>query len=286
MKQVDKDIYRYQEEKYRENVYKSWLIMSFVVRHIKNECYVAHSTGPEGLDYDNLVLVVITEGSRHPRFAMNRDGFNSTVVENIWEKVDEIGAQEVANIIIERCQLEVSPDVVDTEATRLCDEIVGWLEQHKDDEGSFEPVHLMPNGKCVSAIFRESRVSELLNPMKLSKSEKKETDMTKTQNSKEEVPQFLTLEGALENWGKLNDRRHVWKEIEALIKKLESKCGGKAVAFHTTASKGYVGVRFANDLSVIGAFIKVTYVDHRDFLEGSEWGDSRNNYRTLLSTSK
>ena len=272
---------------YRENVYKSWLIMSYVVRHIKNQCYVAHSDAPVGVGYDNLVLVTVSaSGSTHFEFAMNRNGVNSTVVQYIWEKVDEIGAEEVANIIIERCQLEVSPEVVDTEATRLCDEIVGWLEQHKDDEGSFEPVHLMPNGKCVSAIFRESRVSELLNPMKLSKSEKKETDMTKTQNSKEEVPQFLTLEGALENWGKLNDRRHVWKEIEALIKKLESKCGGKAVAFHTTASKGYVGVRFANDLSVIGAFIKVTYVDHRDFLEGSEWGDSRNNYRTLLSTSK
>ena len=272
---------------YRENVYKSWLIMSYVVRRIKNHCYVAHSDAPVGVGYDNLVLVTVSPtGSTHLEFAMNRNGVNSTVVHYIWEKVDEIGAEEVAKIIIERCQLEVSSDPVDSEATQLCDEVVEWLEQHKDDKGFFEPVHLMPNGKCVSAIFRESRVSELLNPMKLSKSEKKETDMTKTQNSKEEVPQFLTLEGALENWGKLNDRRHVWKEIEALIKKLESKCGGKAVAFHTTASKGYVGVRFANDLSVIGAFIKVTYVDHREFLEGSEWSDSRNNYRTLLSTSK
>ncbi len=109
--------------------------------------------------------------------------------------------------------------------------------------------------------------------------------MPKTQNPKEEVPQFMTLQGALENWGKLNDRRHVWKEIEAIIEKLESKCGSKAVAFHTTPSMWYVGVRFANDLSVIGAFIKVTYVDHRDFLEGSEWSDVRKNYRTLLSTS-
>ena len=272
---------------YRENVYKSWLIMSYVVRRIKNQCYVAHSDAPVGVGYDNLVLVTVSPtGSTHLEFAMNRNGVNSTVLQYIWEKVDEIGAEEVANFIIERCQLEVSSDPVDSEATQLCDEVVEWLEQHKDDEGFFEPVHLMPNGKCVSAIFRESRVNELLGPMKLSKGEKKETDMTKTQNSKEEVPQFMTLHGALENWGKLNDRRHVWKEIDAIIKKLESKCGSKAVAFHTTPSKGYVGVRFANDLSVIGAFIKVTYVDHRDFLEGSEWSDSRNNYRTHLSTSK
>jgi hypothetical protein len=272
---------------YRENVYKSWLIMSFLVRHIKNQCYVAHSDAPVGVGYDNLVLVTVSPvGSTHFEFAMNRNGVNSTVVQYIWEKVDEIGAEEVAKIIIERCQLEVSPEAVDTEATRLCDEIVGWLEQHKDDKGFFEPVRLMPNGKCVSAIVGESRVSDLLSPLNLSKNEKKETDMAKTQNSTEEVPQFMTLQGALENWGKLNDRRHVWEEIEAIIKKLESKCGGKAVAFHSPPSKGYVGVRFANDLLVIGAFIKVTYVDHRDFLEGSEWSDSRNNYRTLLSTSK
>jgi hypothetical protein len=261
--------------------------MSFVVRRIKNQCYVAHSDAPVGVGYDNLVLVTVSaSGSTHVEFAMNRNGVNSTVVQYIWEKVDEIGAEEVANIIIERRQLEVSPDVVDTEATRLCDEIVGWLEQHKDDKGFFEPVRLMPNGKCVSAIVGESRVSELLSHLNLSKNEKKETDMTKRQNSTEEVPQFMTLHGALENWGKLNDRRHVWKEIETIIKKLESKCGSNAVAFHTTPSKGYVGVRFANDLSVIGAFIKVTHVDHREFLEDSEWSDSRNNHRTLLSTTK
>jgi hypothetical protein len=271
---------------YRENVYKSWLIMSFVVRHIKNQCYVAHSDAPVGVGYDNLVLVkVYPSGATQFGFAMNRNGVNSTVVQYIWEKVDEIGAEEVAKIIIARCELEVSSDPVDSEATQLCDEVVEWLEQHKDDEGFFEPIQIMPNGKCVSAIFRESRVSELLSPMKLGKNEKKDGDMAKKQNSKEEVPQSMTLQGALENWGKLNDRRHVWKEIEAIIEKLESKGGSKAVAFHTTPSKAYVGVKFAHDLLVIGAFIQVGFVDHLEFLEGSEWSDERKNYRTLLTPS-
>jgi hypothetical protein len=261
--------------------------MSYVVRRIKNQCYVAYSDAPVGVGYDNLVLVTVSPtGSRHFEFAMNRNGVNSTVLQYIWEKVDEIGAEEVANFIIERCQLEVSSDPVDSEATQLCDEVVEWLEQHKDDEGFFEPIQIMPNAKCVSAIFRESRVSELLSPMKLGKNDKKDGDMTKTQNSKEEVPQFMTLQGALENWGKLNNRRHVWKEIDAIIKKLESKCGSKAVAFHTTPSKSYVGVKFAKDLLVIGAFIQVGFVDHLEFLEGSEWSDERKNYRTHLSTFK
>jgi hypothetical protein len=259
--------------------------MSFIVHRIKSNCYVAHSDAPVGVGYDNLVLVTVSPtGSTHFEFAMNRNGVNSTVVQYIWEKVDEIGAEEVANLIIERCQLEVSPDVVDTEATRLCDEIVGWLEQHKDDKGFFEPVRLMPNGKCVSAIFSESQVSELLSPLNLSKNEKKEIDMTKTHNSKEEVPQFMTLQGALENWGKLNDRRHVWKEIGAIIEKLQSK-GKSTVSFHIPQNKGYVAVTFGINPKQIGAFVRVGFVDHLEFLEGSEWSDKRKNYRTLLSTS-
>ena len=270
---------------YRENVYKSWLIMLHVVRRIENQCYVAHSTGPEGLEYDNLVLVTVSPiGRTHLEFAMNRNGVNSTVVEYIWEKVDEIGAEEVANVIIERCQLDLSPDPVDTEATHLCKEIVKWLEQHNDDEGFFEPVRLMPNGKCVSAIGGKSRVSESLNPLKISKNEKEAGDMTKTQNSKQEAPQFMTLQGALENWGKLNDRRHVWKEIGAIIEKLQSK-GKSTVSFHMPQNKGYVAVTFGINPKQIGAFVRVGFVDHLEFLDGSEWSDKRKNYRTLLSTS-
>jgi hypothetical protein len=206
------------------------------------------------------------------------------VVQYIWEKVDEIGAEEVANIIMERCQLEISREPVVSEATQLCDEVVEWLEQHKNDKGFFEPVRLMPNGKCVSAIFSESQVSELLSPLNLSKNEKKEIDMTKTHNSKEEVPQFMTLQGALENWGKLNDRRHVWKEIGAIIEKLQSK-GKSTVSFHIPQNKGYVAVTFGINPKQIGAFVRVGFVDHLEFLEGSEWSDKRKNYRTLLSTS-
>ena len=69
---------------YRENVYKSWLIMSYVVRRIKNQCYVAHSDAPVGVGYDNLVLVTVSPtGSTHSKFAMNRNGVNSTVVQYI-----------------------------------------------------------------------------------------------------------------------------------------------------------------------------------------------------------
>ena len=274
------------QQLYRENVYKSWLIMSYVVRHIKNQCYVAHSDAPVGVGYDNLVLVTVSaSGSTHFKFAMNRNGVNSTVVQYIWEKVDEIGAEEVAKIIIERCQLEVSSDPVDSEATLLCEEIVDWLTLHKEDKQFFEPVRFLPNGRCVSVLVKMSLEKDSLNPLIVNTNKKKETDMTKTQNSKEEVPQFMTLQGALENWGKLNDRRHVWKEIEAIIEKLESKCGSNAVAFHTTPSKAYVGVKFAHDLLVIGAFIQVGFVDHLEFLEGSEWSDERKNYRTRLTPS-
>ena len=74
------------QQLYRENVYKSWLIMSYVVRHIKNQCYVAHSDAPVGVGYDNLVLVTVSaSGSTHFKFAMNRNGVNSTVVDRKFD---------------------------------------------------------------------------------------------------------------------------------------------------------------------------------------------------------
>ena len=270
---------------YRENVYKSWLIMSFVVRHIKKQCYVARSDAPVGVGYDNLVLVTVSaSGSTHFKFAMNRNGVNSTVVQYIWEKVDEIGAEEVANIIIDRCRLEQSVEPVVSEATLLCEEIVDWLTLHKDDKEFFEPVRFMPNGRCVSVLVKMSLEKVSLNPLILNTNKKKDGDMSKTQNSREEVPQFMTLHGALENWGKLNDRRHVWKEIDVIIEKLQSK-GKSTVSFHIPQNKGYVAVTFGNNPKQIGAFVRVGFVDHLDFLEGSDWSDKRNNYRTLLSTS-
>ena len=142
---------------YRENVYKSWSIMSYVVRRIKNQRYVAYSDAPVGVGYDNLVLVTVSPtGSKHFEFAMNRNGVNSTVVQYIWEKVDEIGAEEVANIIIERCRLEQPVEPVVSEATLLCEEIVDWLTLHKDDKEFFEPVRFMPNGRCVSVLVKMS----------------------------------------------------------------------------------------------------------------------------------
>lgn len=103
-------------------------------------------------------------------------------------------------------------------------------------------------------------------------------------NREKKVPHFMTLHGALENWGKLNNRRYVWDEIEVIVEKLQSK-GKSTVSFHTTPNKSHIAATFGNNPKQIGAFIQVGFVDHLEFLEGSEWGDKRKNYRTLLSTS-
>jgi hypothetical protein len=99
------------------------------------------------------------------------------------------------------------------------------------------------------------------------------------------VSNFTTLDGALENWGKLNERRFVWGEIVTVLAKLETKLGS-VVDFHIPASASYVGVHFSHNPKVIGAYINVGHIDHHDFVEGSVWKEARRYHRSLLSTSQ
>jgi hypothetical protein len=95
---------------------------------------------------------------------------------------------------------------------------------------------------------------------------------------------FSTIDGALENWGRLNESRHVWKEINEVLSRLEVKLG-RLTELHIPGSRNYVAAHFSDNPTNIGAYINVGHVDHNEFLEGSEWSEIRRNYRSYLSTS-
>jgi hypothetical protein len=95
---------------------------------------------------------------------------------------------------------------------------------------------------------------------------------------------FSTIDGALENWGRLNENRHVWKEINEVLSRLEVKLG-RLTELHIPRSQSYVAAHFSGNPTSIGAYINVGHVDHNEFLEGSEWSEIRRNYRSYLSTS-
>lgn len=132
---------------FRANVYKSWLVMSHVVRHLNRDCFIVHTDTPEGVGYDNLALVLQhPDGSLDLRFSMNRNGFNSTVIRAIWEQVDQMGAEVVALELLQSCGVRNPEPVEDNRVTELCDEVVAWIQNHRDQEFYVGPVHWQ--GSC------------------------------------------------------------------------------------------------------------------------------------------
>ena len=126
---------------FRENVYKSWKIMAYVVRHLNRDCFIVHTDTPEGVGYDNLALVVQhPDGPLDLRFSMNRNGFNSTVLRGIWEQVDQMGAESVALELLRSCGVRKPEPVEDNRVTALCDEVVAWIQNHRDQEFYVGPV--------------------------------------------------------------------------------------------------------------------------------------------------
>lgn len=126
---------------FRENVYKSWKIMAQLTRRIDGECDVVHSDTPEGVGYDNLVLVARNpDGSMVPQAVMNRNGVNSLTVPFIWKKCDEIGIEGVVEELLTACQAGKTPEPVESELSRRCDEVVSWIEGHHDEDFYVGPV--------------------------------------------------------------------------------------------------------------------------------------------------
>lgn len=126
---------------FRENVYKSWLVMSHVVRRLDRDCFIVHTDTPEGVGYDNLALVIRhSDGTLDLKFSMNRNGFNSTVIRGIWEQVDQRGAESVAFELLRSCGVRNTEPVEHNRVTALCDEVVAWIQNHRDQDFYVGPV--------------------------------------------------------------------------------------------------------------------------------------------------
>jgi len=129
------------QQKYCDNVRKSWLVMYEVVRQIKNECFIAHLEPNPGVGYDCLSLVVPDDygymsekhGYMKTKFMLNRNGQNgfvgSAVIRDIWETSDTTaGVKKLANDLIEvsglsRLQNGESKNVM----TGVCAAVTKWI---------------------------------------------------------------------------------------------------------------------------------------------------------------
>ena len=138
---------------FRDNVYHSWHVMSYVVNHVTEECFVAHLEPNPGVRYDCLSLVTRdSEGQLRVRFMLNRNGANGLVgsylFEDVWGRVTRDGFKKVADEIIALAGLTSSNGRVNSAISTVCNQVVRWIRSHRDETfyvgpldwpGSFAP---------------------------------------------------------------------------------------------------------------------------------------------------
>lgn len=144
----------------RENVHKSWKLMAYVVSHVEDECFVAHLEPNPGIGYDCLSLITRdTNGNLRVRFMLNRNGINANVLDRVWESFDDEGCDVVAQRLIEASGLLITNPSLKSAAAGLCDQVVGWIEEHRDEAFCVGPIG-WPGG-CKSFLnLQQKTVSE------------------------------------------------------------------------------------------------------------------------------
>ncbi len=126
---------------YRENVYKSWKLMAYVVSHVGDECFVAHLEPNPGVGYDCLSLITRdTNGSLRVRFMLNRNGTNANVLDRVWERFDEEGCDAVGMKLIKASDLTASRPSMKSSAATLCDDVMAWIEENRNEDFCIGPI--------------------------------------------------------------------------------------------------------------------------------------------------
>ena len=126
---------------YRENVYKSWKLMAYVVSHVDDECFVAHLEPNPGVGYDCLSLITRdTNGNLRVRFMLNRNGVNANVLDRVWECFDEDGCDEVARKLMKESALTATLPSARSSASALCEDVVAWIEEHRNEDFCIGPI--------------------------------------------------------------------------------------------------------------------------------------------------
>ena len=126
---------------YRENVYKSWKIMHYVVSHVEDECFVAHLEPNPGVGYDCLSLVTRdSNGGLRVRFMLNRNGVNANVLDRVWDRFDEDGCETVARELIVAAGLSSTTPARQPYVAQLCMDVVEWIEKHRNEEFCVGPI--------------------------------------------------------------------------------------------------------------------------------------------------
>lgn len=289
-------------EQFMMNVYHSWWIMEEVVKNIKHDCVIVHQEPIEGVGYDCLCLYeVFHDNSVRLKFMLNRNGVNSNVLDRVWDRVKEVGVHNVADELIDICEFMRSDYPRVTAASRLCEQVLTWINEHPEDHFYVGPLNWP--GSCEKFLdiapitypnetwpFRShgpeiscgvNRVEMDRFVFGLAENELRSESAT----NGESASVFSSLEHALVNWIPMQHRPEVWPEIAGVIDSLKDQLG-EIERIHVPAGHSYIAVTFANEPKRIGAYINAGHIDHIVRTDTSHVPASAPNYwRTPLTTS-
>lgn len=129
-------------EKFMRNLYNSWWIMEEVVKNVENDCIIVHEEPIVGVGYDCLCLYeIFHDNSFRLKFMLNRNGVNADVLDRVWERVNEVGVNNVANDLIDVCEFVRSDYPHASAASRLCEQVLGWINEHPEDQFYVGPLN-------------------------------------------------------------------------------------------------------------------------------------------------
>lgn len=246
------------------------------MRNVEEDCLLFHAEPNPGIGYDCLGLATRLGSTRiDQKFLLNRNGQNSTALEGVWKLIEQTNSEEVAEILLKRLSFQIRKRPVDNHVSRVCDQVVGWIECHLDDDFHVGPVgwYLTSRRGRFQAELEYTREEwpladhgpEILCIVGQDECARfdqvpHEERMTKMSTS-DESTDYPTLESALAGWATTQTIPSIWPEIHGAIRSLSDKLGD-VVRIHIPPARGYIAVTFEREPKKVGAYIHHGYVNH------------------------
>jgi hypothetical protein len=128
-------MYLWEEDprRWRLNVLLSWQVVREFAAHVRGDWFVAHLDPIQGVVYDCLgVAALHKERGWDIPFLLNRNGVNSNILANVWERAQRSSPLEVARELARNSENEFVEVELSSISVDVCDAVIAWIQEHSD----------------------------------------------------------------------------------------------------------------------------------------------------------
>ena len=136
-------MYLWEEDprQWRLNVLLSWQVVREFAAHVRGDWSVAHLDPIQGVVYDCLgVAALDNERGWDIPFLLNRNGVNSNILDNVWERAERSGPLEVARELASNSEREFIEEEFSSIPVDVCDAVIAWIQEHRDQNFFVGPI--------------------------------------------------------------------------------------------------------------------------------------------------